>query len=557
MSTNLPLSLNIMIISNQETTARKFAEKFSNTQISEADIWHEHREGVDIFSYIRWPHGIITAAPKGVTDILIAYVEEDLDTEGSGWEFIKNYVEERRSIPFKYLVSPNLKNLQKNENFKNFKNFENLFDKTFDEFSNENKEQIIKEAITLEKSLSDVFHKLDLDKDGAIEANEILIVAKSLNHNLSEEDAKEIVNLLSIQGKIYYDKFKQWWIMGRTDFPAFRRLVKWEMFFSNRKYSTIVESKIKEKDIITIDTHKSEFILNIKPTENFEENFAMSGHLVIGDEYKDIIKDSPSYMLTSPLNLGIEMYLRNDNDGPMVLKLLDEIKSKLEEIQIWKFILNHVIKVKFRHVSYSVFIDMNTVGDFSDVLFNFLRHHLRNSQFDLDFHFNSNLSLSNFMDNSTIDEILDKLSLSKFEVKCRYHDIKKIKEMLLSEFSAGQNFAFILKFLLSNHKVNFTSEFEKSSLKLMISEIIMNMWDKTKPSENKLQDMWREVSKEAKRNFKDFREITSVVHSKFYNLLNYILTEQFSMYLNSANLKFFSKLNTNTKFDFLKKMENL
>jgi hypothetical protein len=43
-----------------------------------------------------------------------------------------------------------------------------------------------------------------------------------------------------------------------------------------------------------------------------------------------------------------------------------------------------------------------------------------------------------------------------------------------------------------------------------------------------------EVSKEAKKIFKDFREITFVVHSKFYILLNYILTEQFSMYINFA-----------------------
>lgn len=567
MSANLSICLNIMIISNKQSSACKFAEIFSSTKINEADIWHQHRDDIDIFSYIRWPQGVITAAPKGITDILIVYIEDqDLTTEEL--EYLKNYVNERRLIPFKYLVSSNLGNFQENDKLENFKNFKILFATCFEKFSSDIKEKLIYQAITLEKSLYDVFNKLDLDRDGAIQSHEILLVAKSLNYDLSDEDAKEIINLLSVRGKIYYDKFKQWWVMGRADFPSFRRLVKWEMFFSKIKYPNLQENKINLNEnvkVIEKDTKQREIILNIKPTEIFEENSSISGHLIIGDDYKEVIQDLPSLCnfptLTSPLNLGLEIYLRNDNDGPMVLKLLEEIKNKLKNIQIWEFIFNNVVQIKFRHASYSVFIDLNTLGDFSDILCSYLRLNFKDCQFGMDFHLNSNLNLTNFGDKTTFNKILDKLSLLKSEIKCkyeRYEDNSKVVEIIpySSEFPA----ALILNFLLCNPKLNFASEFDKFLLKNTISETIIHLWNKnykTQSKEEKLEEIWTEVCIEAEKYIKDISDITSGVHSDYYTLLNYLLANKFSIYANSPDLKIFSKMNIITNFDFLNKTEKL
>ena len=83
----------------------------------------------------------------------------------------------------------------------------------------------------------------------------------------------------------------------------------------------------------------------------------------------------------------------------------------------------------------------------------------------------------------------------------------------------------------------------------MISEMIMNTYDKSIPNSQKLFEMWKEVKGEVKRNYKDFKEITSKVHSEFYNLLNYITTDLLSVYINSKNVKLYAKFNLKTNLE--------
>lgn len=536
--------VNIVVVSDTEENSKDLAERICITKINEADIWHEHREGVDINTYVRWPNCIITAAPIGITDILLAYISKPNE---DSWNYIKSYIDERKSIPYKYIISSSDLSKEANELGLDFIKLEELKERG-------KKDELIKAAINEERTLRDVFNRLDLDKDGAINELEILSVSKALNHPLNDEDAKEIIKLLSNQGKIFYDKFKQWWVMGRTDFNSFRRLVQLELFFSalaftKKKIDNYFKPIINEaKNTFTEDTRMG--MINIQPDcDGFDSKTSIGCHFTLGKDFDDISKTLPSYYTNSTVNLGIELYLRNDNDGPKVLEIINALKDDLyKNNELIQWLIDNVIKINIRHVGNSIYLDISPKAGIDDQTQSQL------STWDLfsmayagnlDCHISSKLSAFD-LHNSGAEIIIKQLSHIKLEAKAEYPSQKNIVDYLIYsslDSISNEYIKFILKFIGSTKTYNLNFQYEPKTLQQMILDAIGNLMNKENIEFNQVQEIWKNF----KSSFSDTAKKTVNIFSKpFKNhkeLIYYLYMNNFSVYFSSQVLKCFIKLN--------------
>ena len=156
-------------------------------------------------------------SPLGVTDVLVGQYSSYSESAS----YVKDYIRIRTDIPNKILFTDSLNDDERNA----LKVDVHLLDKTNDSSI---RELNISTTVELERTLREAFNTFDTNKNGFIEAKEIVEVSKVLDHEINEQEALRIVQTLSKDGKVDFEGFKKWWIFGKSDFSMFRIVIKSE-----------------------------------------------------------------------------------------------------------------------------------------------------------------------------------------------------------------------------------------------------------------------------------------------------------------------------------------
>jgi hypothetical protein len=347
--------INVIVWGEGEELARTVAGCFG-TKASGQDIWENSINGATVKTYVRWANGVPTQAPKGVTDALLAVCTE------SAPESLSDYVDQRRGIPQKYLVSSS-QLASEADNLKLDYVSLNELQEGYAIF------KIVDSAVALNETLKNVFKKIDLDGDGSLTADEIITASSELKHVLTSEDAKEIANTLSTEGKVTFEQFKQWWVVGRSDLRSFRRLVALEMrvnnFLKSSKGVTITsmfEKLKKETEEAAAQETSLENKVNIVPVEDFESGTALRLHLNLGNSFDSISEDIGKTGTVGVVSL--ELKLKNAEAGKEVIECLNQVKEMAKSfIPEAESIIDKEVMIRFRQAADSVFVDLSYEGE--------------------------------------------------------------------------------------------------------------------------------------------------------------------------------------------------
>ena len=358
--------INVVFWAESDSEARNLATNLLSGKQSE-DVWQDTFEGVSVFGYVRSPSSVVSASPAGITEILIVQVS---GAESENYTSAKAYIDARRGIPFKFITSASDLSEQAKTLDSDYFNVSEI---------STMKEKVLKMALNLDQTLREAFQKLDTDNDGFLEVAEIISASQTLGHPLNDEDAKEIVKSLSSDGKISFEKFKHWWVMGRTDFGAFRRIVEIEMSVHNfvkqssNAFNSYLEKLQKEGQNLSAEQIGLMGRVNITPINDFESGSAFGIHITAGNNFNDILNSFPSYLRESPVSYGLELRLKDAEQGKMVIETLTQLKEMIIPLipNAQKY-FDGGLTINFRHVGTSVFIDVTHSGIAGDKLGGFL-----------------------------------------------------------------------------------------------------------------------------------------------------------------------------------------
>lgn len=263
--------------------------------------------------YIRYNNQQKKVAPEDLIDIII------LSTDKTSYGLAKEYLDTRKSIPFKYVTGYDF-----SDNNKENTTFNNKL--VFVE-SIENNSSILENGIQYSLALKDVFNKIDIDNSGYLDRNEIIKASKELNHDLSDGDANEIISIMGKEGKISFTSFKHWWYLGRFDFSSFRSLISLKVkvskflddkFFNNlTSYSSgflFDDNELNKEDFNNNKDYSMNSKISIYPVEEEDRKnhkTSVNLHLSLGHEFDKIKENFPSYY-NEALIIGIEIPLKNN-----------------------------------------------------------------------------------------------------------------------------------------------------------------------------------------------------------------------------------------------------
>jgi len=307
------LEINMVIWAYEINQANEIALEFLNSQKTiknKNNFYSLNEKGYKINIYLRSPRTLATSAPQGITNILIIYLTKDsylkkeISTEFSE---AKKYLDTRKKIPFKFLVTETAFPI------------EIEFDcnkKLLSQFLSQNgKKEIIEEIEIFELTIKNVFEKFDKSKNGLLTSEDIIKASTELGHNLTEDDAKMIVDTLGENNSksINYEAFKRWWILGRSDFVNFRRICKFRIFLdnflksSNIKVNDYIQNLKNEGKQISKEEISQIFDINIH-SEKFSENgIGCFLQFCNGKEALDIIETKFEDFENSEFGFGIKL----------------------------------------------------------------------------------------------------------------------------------------------------------------------------------------------------------------------------------------------------------
>jgi hypothetical protein len=472
--------VNVVIFAETEDMAKSTADLFGTKQ-SGVDLWEGTQTGVPVKTYIRWFSSVPTQTPKGVTDILVVACNS---VSGE----VTKYIDQRRGIPQKYLVSESDLKTDAGELKVDYLSKADLV--------NGGVTKLIESANALTETLKNVFNKIDLNGNGTLTYDEIIKASTELNHVLTTEDAKEIAATLSTDGKINFAQFKQWWVTGRADLRSFRRLVALEMkvnnFLKSEKgvsVTSLFEKLKKESEEAAAQETSLDNKVNIVPVTDFESGTALRLHLNLGNSF-----DSISENIGKTGSVGkasIELKLKNPEAGNVVIETLNQVKEMAKQFipDADQFIDKDAV-ISFRQVGESVFIDVSYEGENAEMLcfgLSMLGISSINFSGQSDLHICSKVSPVDAL-TANVDSLLDNGSSFKVDAHGEYSHLKNLVTFAQSLFDMfGKGFAIgcgsggqceqliksilsVAQLLTASRKIDFGMKYDSESLSKFIKE---------------------------------------------------------------------------------------
>jgi hypothetical protein len=420
-------SINIVVWAETRDKAAELAAIFTSGSENNEE-WSGVSGNSELKAYIRYPAGFVLSSPKNNTDVLIVQIS---GKESSFLEEARNYINQRKAIPFKYVASSeDLSDWAKEQGAEFFLESEVS--------SDSNRQKIVKSVVDLEESLRKAFDGLDLNKNGFITADELVQASSSLGHQLNAEESKIIANTLSTDGNISFAKFKSWWIMGRGDFNTFRRVVQVEMKVGGliKKSSELFNQSVAElKNQSTSGNDNYLGKINIGPVEDFESGIGFNMDIAAGKDCEEILSSLPDFFKTSPLSYGIEIKTQNEEASANLKQTLEQLNEMFAGMPQIDQVKSAGVNWNFRAVGSSLFIDIFFSGMIADQvgqsmgLFNFEQLNFSGSANASLF---SGLKITDLVQGS-LPDIISKICQFKVEGHSEFNGLK-VLSMAISSF---------------------------------------------------------------------------------------------------------------------------
>ena len=196
METSKSTNINFIIWSDSKEEAIKVAGLVTGQQDLnlEGASFSGVQQGVNVHTFLRGTKVGKAANPiNGVADCLIVIISGENDTAS-------DYINERKTIPLKVVISSSDISAWASQREAQY---ESKADDTLIQ-------KLILSSIETDLVLRKSFEIIDTNGDGYISKDELLSVSKTLGHDLSNEESKDIGKIIANDGIISYDKFKNW-----------------------------------------------------------------------------------------------------------------------------------------------------------------------------------------------------------------------------------------------------------------------------------------------------------------------------------------------------------
>lgn len=300
------IEINAIVWSADYDTAKKYAEVLSQGTLNETGFFTNTTQDYNLNVYMRSTNGQTQRAATGIAtmaDIVLVHVEDAYNAADA-----KNYLESRRGIPMRVCLTTKLGE------------FEELECKQVNpaELANE-RENLLKEALSFEKTLVNAFKKFDINGNGLISTSELITCSKDLGHELNQDDAEMITNTLTKdnKGNIDFNGFKKWWVTGKSDFSNFRRVVKAELAVNklvkqtSTNFNNYLSNLNENSNNIANENCEQSMNLNLHSKNNFENGVGLYIDICSGPEAKEIFDSKPEKVRNSPVFVSLSIDMGN------------------------------------------------------------------------------------------------------------------------------------------------------------------------------------------------------------------------------------------------------
>jgi len=310
--------------------------------------------GADVRGYLRYPGSLVRNSPVGITDVLVVALCTGATSEHL--EEARKYINNRRAIPVKVVVGPELGGLAAEFEAEHLECEVLLAEATRLSF--------VKRARNLEDTLRGAFNKIDLNGNGFLSADELVSASATLGHTLNSEEAKLVANAISPDGNIPFNKFKAWWVQGKGDFNTFRRMVQIEMQVNklvkkgSAAFSSYLEKVEKESNVESTDYSGK---LDVGPTEDFANGISFDVDFNAGNDFTSTVSALPDYFRVNPFTYSMELNLLNPEMAPVIVQALEGLKAMVMEMPKIGDAFHAGLDVHFRHFDTRMCVDF-TVG---------------------------------------------------------------------------------------------------------------------------------------------------------------------------------------------------
>lgn len=546
--------INVIVYAENESNARQLISKILSNKVETSDIWSDKINGHNVYGYIRWPGCSPKASPQGVTDIILIW---STGSKSESWEALKNYIDARKGIPFKFLT-----------NDKDVSSDAKSIDCDFISLNevSESKEKLVKSALDLEETLRNAFKKIDSNGNGFLSSDEILKASNELGHPLNAEDAREIGKSLSTNGQISFEKFKEWWILGKSDFNSFRKIVEIDLVVNNlikrtsETFNTYLDQIQKEGSLHQNSEAGLSSNVHIVPTEDFVPGTAINFHLNAGNEFNGIINSLPSYFNENPASFGLELKLKDPSSGKLVIETFEGVKEMLTQIPQVQQIFELGAGVSFRHVGSSVFIDIYYGGIIAEKInsqismFNFSTLNFSGSS---DLHLCSKLSPFDLLTDDG-GKLIEALSQLKIEGKGEYNQLKTVFNFIINTLTTMFNgnvpkeiqaASIALKFASVIRKLDFTFKYDSSVVRELIIHSInhaipFHATDEFKTRYEKKSSEWSTlIQPDLNGNVQQFSQMGAMFLEAYKDAVLAIDLDNIALFVVCPVLRIHSKLN--------------
>lgn len=317
------IEINAIVWSTDIESARKYAQVLTGSTQNEAGFYTTSTPEYTFNTYVRCPSVPNTATPTSITDIVFIQIEDELELLDA-----KNYLDSRRGIPMKVCLTTK------------FGQFEELECKNVNpaELANE-KNTILKEALSFEKTLVNVFKKFDLNGNGLISTDELMSCSKELGHELTHDDAKMITDTLDKdnKGNIDFNGFKKWWVTGKSDFTNFRRIVKAELAvnklikMTSTNFNDYLSNLNENSNNVASSEVQQSMNINFHAKDDFENGIGLFIDISSGPEAKEIIQSMPEKLRNSPAFFTISIEMENNEIAAQTAEIVNEMLMPMIE----------------------------------------------------------------------------------------------------------------------------------------------------------------------------------------------------------------------------------
>lgn len=441
MDSKRNMAINALVWAWDLSKAQEIAEKFTKGTSSDQMLFINSSADYTLRTFVRSPNCISTQSPGGIADIIILFLSSNDPVE---LESAKKYVDTRNTIPIKVLCceSPYLDEAA-------------LLECKYvhvSEVTGAESETIIKEAKKFEETLLNCFNKFDINGNGLISIDELIKVSAELNHHLEQDDAQMIANSLdetkSNSGNISFEGFKKWWLMGKRDFQAFRRIIKAEMSvnklikLTTKKFNSYLENLKSNVEQISQEEELQGMDLNLHSKQSFDNGLGFFLELCTGSEAKEAIASYPSTIKTSPVGFSVRVSFSDAESANGVCEVLNQIASTLlAEIPILKPYLDMGLQYAFRTSGNCLVLDLSMSGMISDII-------VAQSQMlgdlqkidissNLTFHLFSALTLDFFLNEVSIIKNIEKFMHLKLHLNTKSFGLRKLWSQVSEQIKAN------------------------------------------------------------------------------------------------------------------------